>query len=181
MNGLAHRIVQIQPRGKIIQLVHQQHQHVLLFALGRTYCGGTHGGLHQQVEAVDVLLIHPIWGNDVVPGHFHNDGDGTALLTHGTANNVGGSVGTVPLELGRYGALLAVTAGQGSKLFCHAAFIRVHEAYQVGVKHHLIIAHIPEEAMEIMGQGGQCILAQRSRHRVPILIQHITLKNQHGL
>ena len=116
-----------------------------------------------------------------MPGHFHNDGDGTALLTHGTANNVGGSVGTVPLELGRYGALLAVTAGQGSKLFCHAAFIRVHEAYQVGVKHHLIIAHIPEEAMEIMGQGGQCILAQRSRHGVPILIQHIALKNQHGL
>ena len=75
-DGFAQRVVQVEPGRQIVELLHQQDQQILPLAHGGAHGGSAHGGLHQQVEAVHVILIHPLGGDDVVAGQLHYHGGG---------------------------------------------------------------------------------------------------------
>ena len=100
-DGLAQRVVQVEPRGQVIELLHQQDQQVLPFAHGGAHSGGAHGGLHQQIEAVHIMLIHSLGGDDVVAGQLHHHGGGVVGLAHGAPDDIGRGLLGIALELSR--------------------------------------------------------------------------------
>ena len=179
-DGLAHGVVQVEPRRQVVELVDQQHQQVLPPALGRAHHLRGHRRLQKEVEAVDVVLIHALGRGDVTAGHLQHHHGGGALLEHGAADQVGRGIGAVALEFRGDRAVLRALAAALREGREHRRTVGIDKAQEVGIEHHLPIAHIAEIAMQIAAERNQLVLGDRALHRIAVLVKHIALQHQHG-
>ena len=180
-DGFAQRIAQIEPRGQVVELGNQQNQQILPLAHGGAHGGGAHGGLHQQVEAVHVVLVHPLRGDDVVAGQLHHHGGGGVGLAHRPADDIGRGLLGIALEFRRNGPGFDLAAVIFRKTDQSLFFVGVHEAYQVGIKHHLAVAVVCQKAVEVFSEGHQLVLGDGAFHGIAAHVQHIAFQDDQRL
>ena len=180
-DGFAQGVVQVEPGGQVVELVHQQDQQILPPALGRAHRGGGQGRLQKQVEAVHILLIHPLRGDNVVAGQFQHGGCGRLPLAHGPADDVGRGVRPVALELGGNHAALGLHAGQTGIVIHTGGGVWIHEAHEIGIERYCVIPAVGQKAVQVFRQGRKLVNGDGASHGVAVLIQHIAFQNEQGL
>ena len=114
-------------------------------------------------------------------GHFQYGNRRGLALEHGPADHVRCRIRTVAFEFSLDGAVLDGRSRARGKAVQHGRIIGTHKTDQVAVKHHLVIAVVREEGMQIPAQRDDLILLHRTLQRITVLIQHIAFQNQQGL
>ena len=180
-NRLANGVVQIKPRGQVVELVDQQNQQIRQLSLRRADGRSRQRRLQQEIKAVDLHLVEAVRRDDIAARHLHHDGGRVLSLHHGAADDVRRGIRVVPLELRRNRPADDFRLIRFREIIQHLRRIRVHQPHQIGIEHYLLIPGIGQVRIQEHAQRQQRILRHRTRHRHAHLIHHAPFQHQQRL